>query len=410
MTSTAMRHVRHLAVDIGPRGSTTPAERRAAAYARERFEAAGLETHWESFQAPVSGWRPFAIAAFTGLVAAALVLWGGRLGALVGGAAMAVATTSVFLEMYFRRHPLRALVPRAESQNVWARVPAAGPARRRVLLVGHLDTHRTPWLFTSPARLAAFRVITTAGIVGFLLGTLAFLAIGVLGLEGWRPIAWFLAPVYLIVLAATAQPDATPFTHGANDNATGAAVVLSLAERLAREPLDRTEVWALASGCEEVGSVGAWTFADAHRDELPGLVAISVDNVGGRGAGVCYTSVEGMVIPYRPSPELFALAERVRHERPELNAYAKPYTTLHTDATALMVRGVPSLSFVGLRPDGVIPDWHTVGDVFERVDASTVENTEAFVLELLRRLDAGPAPADTDLASTDAVLASTDAG
>jgi hypothetical protein len=44
---------------------------------------------------------------------------------------------------------------------------------------------------------------------------------------------------------------------------------------------------------------------------------------------------------------------------------------------------------VGLRPDGVIPDWHTVGDVFERVDASTVENTEAFVLELLRRLDAG---------------------
>jgi len=385
-----MRHVHHLAVEIGPRGSTTPEERRAAAYARERFEAAGLETHWEPFRAPVSGWRPFAIAAFTGLVAAALVLWGGRAGALVAGAAMAVATASVFLEMYFQRHPLRALVPRAESQNVWARVPAAGPARRRVLLVGHLDTHRTPWLFTSPARLGAFRAITTAGIVAFLLGTLAFLAIGAFGLEGWRAVAWFLAPVYLIVLAATAQPDTTPFTHGANDNATGAAVVLSLAERLAREPLDRTEVWALASGCEEVGSVGAWSFADAHRTELPGLVAISIDNVGGRGAGVCYTSVEGMVIPYRPSPELFALAERIRAERPELNAYAQPYTTLHTDATALMVRGVPSLSFVGLRPDGVIPDWHTVGDVFERVDAGTVENTEAFVLELLRRLDAEP--------------------
>lgn len=394
MPSSAMRHVHHLAVEIGPRGSTTPAERRAAAYARERFEAAGLETHWEPFRSPVSGWRPFAIAAFTGLVAAALVAWGGRAGALVAGAAMAVVTASVFLEMYFQRHPLRALVPRADSQNVWARVPAAVQAQRRVLLVGHLDTHRTPWLFTSPARLAAFRAITTAGIVGFLLGTLAFLAIGAFDLEGWRAIAWFLAPVYLIVLAATAQPDATPFTHGANDNATGAGVVLSLAERLAREPLANTEVWALASGCEEVGSVGACAFADAHRGELPGLVAISIDNVGGRGAGVCYTSVEGMVIPYRPSAELFALAERVRAERPELNAYAKPYTTLHTDATALMVRGVPSLSFVGLRPDGVIPDWHTVGDVFERVDASTVENTEAFVLELLRRLDAEAAQAE----------------
>jgi len=394
MSSSAMQHVHHLAVQIGPRGSTTPQERSAAAYARERFEAAGLETHWESFQAPVSGWRPFAIAALAGLASVALVLLGGRPGALVAGVVMAIATASVFLEMYFQRHPLRALVPRAESQNVWARVPAAGPARRRVLLVGHLDTHRTPWLFTSPARLAAFRVITTAGIVGFVLGTLAFLAIGAFGLDAWRAVAWVLAPLYLIVLAATAQPDTTPFTHGANDNATGAAVVLSLAERLARDPLARTEVWALASGCEEVGSYGAQAFADAHRAELPGMVAISVDNVGGRGAGVCYTSVEGMVIPYKPAPELFALAERVRAERPELNAYPKPYTTLHTDATALMVRGVPSLSFVGLTPDGVIPDWHTVGDVFDKVDATTVENTEAFVLELLRRLDAAAAPAD----------------
>ena len=383
-----MRHLRHLAVEIGPRGSTTPQERQAAAYARERLEAAGLETHWEPFRAPVSGWRPFALASLAGLLSVALVLLGGRLGAILGGTVMAVATASVFLEMYFRRNPLRALVPWAESQNVWARVPAARQATRRVLLVGHLDTHRTPWLFTTPTRLAAFRIITTFGIVGFVLGTLLFLAIGALGLDALRPWAWALAPLYLIVLAATLQPDATPFTQGANDNASGAAVVLSLAERLAREPLARTEVWALASGCEEVGSYGAQAFADAHRADLPGLLAISIDNVGGRGAGACYTTVEGMVFPLKPSPELLALAERLRAERPELNAYAKPYTTLHTDATALMVRGVPSLSFVGLTPDGVIPDWHTVGDVFERVDPGAVETTEAFVLELLRRFDA----------------------
>jgi hypothetical protein len=301
---------------------------------------------------------------------------------------MAVATASVFLEMYFQRNPLRALVRRAESQNVWARVPAAGPATRRVLLVGHLDTHRTPWVFTSPGRLALFRTVTTAGIAGFVLGTLLFLAVGLFDLAALRPWALALAPVYLVVLALTAQPDTTPFTHGANDNASGAAVVLSLAERLAREPLARTEVWALGSGSEEVGSYGAQAFADRHRADLPGLVAISIDNVGGRGAGPCYTSVEGMVFPLKPSPELFGLAERIRAERPEMNAYTRPYTTLHTDATALMVRGVPSLSFVGLTPEGVIPDWHQVSDVVDRVDPKTVEGTEAFVLELLRRLDA----------------------
>ena len=384
-----MRHLQALAVDIGPRGSTTAGERQAATYARERFEAAGLETHWEPFRAPVSGWRPFVLAALGGLVAVALVLLGGRAGAVVGGLLLAVATVSVFLEMYFRPNPLRALVRRGDSQNVWARVPAAGTVTRRVLLVGHLDTHRTPWLFTSPTRLAVFRIITTVGIVSFILGTLAFLAIGVFDLAAARPLAWPLAAIYLVVLAATLQPDTTPYTNGANDNASGAAIVLSLAERLAREPLARTEVWALASGCEEVGSYGTHTFADAHRAELPGLLAISIDNVGGHGAGVCYTSVEGMVFPLRPSPELFALAERLRADRPELGAYARPYTTLHTDATALMTRGVPSLSFVGLTPQGVLPDWHTAGDVFERVDPNTVERTETFVLELLRRIDAG---------------------
>jgi hypothetical protein len=388
MPSTAMRHLHHLAVAIGPRGSTTPQEREAAAYVRERFEAAGLETHWEPFRAPVSGWRPFAIAAVIGLVSVVLVAFGGRPGALVAAVAMAVATASVFLEMYFQRNPLRALVARGDSQNVWARVPSAGPATRRVLLVGHLDTHRTPWVFTSPGRLAAFRVVTTVGIAGFVVGTLLFAAVGLVDLPAWRGLVWALAPIYLVVLALTAQPDTTPFTHGANDNASGAAIVLSLAESLASDPLARTEVWALGSGCEEVGSYGAQAFADAHRAELPGLVAISVDNVGGAGAGVCYTSVEGMVFPLRPSPELFGLAERIRAERPDLNAYSLPYTTLHTDATALMVRGVPSLSFVGLSPAGAIPEWHQASDRFERVDAAAVGRTEAFVLELLRRIDA----------------------
>lgn len=242
-----MRHLRHLAGTIGPRGSTTPQERAAADYLRRRFEGAGLETHWEPFAAPVSGWRPFALAVLFGLLAVALVAFGGRAGALTAAALMAVVTASVFLEMYFQRNPLRALVPRGASQNVWARVPAAGPVARRVLLVGHLDTHRTPWVFTSPARLTLLRIVTTLGIVAFVLGALLPLAIGLVDLAAWRGAVWLLAPVYLAVLATTAQPDTTPSTQGANDNASGAAVVLSLAERLAREPLQRTEVWALGS-------------------------------------------------------------------------------------------------------------------------------------------------------------------
>ena len=388
MPSSALDHIRHLAATIGPRGSTTPQEREASRYVQERFEAAGLETRWEAFRAPVSGWRPFALAATTGLVALALVQFGARPGAAAAALLMTVATVSVFLEMYFRPNALRPLVAKGESQNVWARVSAAGPAARRVVLVGHVDTHRTPWVFSSPARLAFFRVVTTLGVAGFVVGSLLFTLVALLDHDALRTWSLLLAPVFLTVLALTVQPDLTPYTEGANDNASGAAVVLSLAERLAREPLARTEVWALATGCEEVGSYGAQAFIARHARDLRDAYVISIDNVAGRDAGPCYTTVEGMVFPLRPAPALVAAAERVAAARSELGAYALPYTTLHTDATAFMSRGVASLSLVGLTRDGVIPDWHQLGDRLDRVDARSVERTEAFVLALLHELDA----------------------
>lgn len=115
-----------------------------------------------------------------------------------------------------------------------------------------------------------------------------------------------------MVLLATVQPDLTPHAQGANDNASGVAVVMSLAERLAHEPLANTEVWALASGCEEVGSYGTQAFCDRRRPELPGLFGLSLDNVTG-----------GAIVS----------------ERPDLEADSKPFTTLHTDATTLMASG-----------------------------------------------------------------------
>lgn len=382
-----MTHLKHIAHDIGPRGSTTPQEREAAAHARKHFESLGLETYWEEFTSPTTGWRPFSVAAIIGLIAVVVFWLGGAAGALAAGIGMAVTTASVFMEMYFQRNYLRLLMPKGRSQNVWARIPPADAARRRVLIVGHIDTHRTPWVFTSPGRLRFFRLMTTLGMVSFVLSSIIFLASAFLDLGAIRWLALVFVPVYFVVLALTWQPDTTPYTHGANDNGSGASIVLSLAERLRRSPLQNVEVWAMCSGCEEVGSHGVQAFVRQHRSDLPGLLGISIDNVGGRGVGVCYTTVEGMVIPLRPSPELIGIADQIKADRPDLNAYSMPYTILHTDATCLMVYRVPSLSFVGLTPAGVISDWHQVTDTFERIDPKPIECTEEFVLELLRRLD-----------------------
>lgn len=385
-----MRHVGVLARTIGPRGSTTPAEREAAAYAERVFREAGLEPRVEGFRSVKSGWRPFAVAALFASLATLVFAFAGAAPWLAGalGILLLAVTASVLLEMYFRPNLLRPFVPKGTSQNVWAPIAPRGPAARRVVVVAHLDTHRTPWVFTRPWRLKFFKTMTTLGVAAFVIAAVAFIAYSLTGADWLRWLALALLPVHVAVLALTLQPDTTPYTEGANDNASGVGVLLSLAERLAREPLERTEVWAVASGCEEVGSVGAQAFVSRHRSELRGSLAVSIDNVGGHGAGVCYTSVEGMVLPLKPSPELFSLAEELRLARPELTAYSLPYTTLHTDATCFMANGVPSLSFVGLTREGVLPDWHQVTDVLENVSEETVTKTEEFVWHLLRRLDA----------------------
>ncbi|MBN2388790.1 MAG: M28 family peptidase [Anaerolineales bacterium] len=386
MPSTAMQHIRHLSESLGPRGATTPAEKQAAEYARTMFEALGLETHLEEFKAPVTGWRQYTIASLISLVCLALFWFGGQIGALAAGIVQLFTGVSVLLEASFIPNPLTWLIRKGTSQNVWARVPARGPVKRRILILGHLDTQRTPWAFTSPKRLTFFRLMTTLSVVAFLFSAVLYL---VLAFVDFAPLRWLtliLVPVFGIVLGLTWQPDTTPFTHGANDNASGASIVLSLAGHLAQAPLEGVEVWALCTGCEEVGAHGTQAFLRKHRADLPGLSALNFDNVGGRGAGICTITVEGMVLPQKPSPELLALVGEVRDEHPDWNAYSKPFTTLGTDGTCLMINKVPTLSFVGLTPEGILPNWHQASDTFEKVDPATVEAVEVFALEMLRRI------------------------
>lgn len=53
-------------------------------------------------------------------------------------------------------------------------------------------------------------------------------------------------------MALCIEADRTPFTAGANDNASAVGLVLTLAEALVKQPLQHTRVWLACTGCEEV--------------------------------------------------------------------------------------------------------------------------------------------------------------
>lgn len=396
MNSSVLDHLHHLAVTIGPRGSTTAGEKAAARYAFEQLETAGLSPHWEPFQAPVSGWRPFVIAPLLGIGVILLLQTAVTPLHILAFFIALLTIQQIIAELYFRPTIFQRLTPHGDSQNVWAKVAARTKAKQKLLLVGHLDTHRTPWVFSTERRLTFFRALSSLGMVINLLMPLLALLIVLDSLWNGRLLTWvwngrpyllLLIPIHLLITAVSWQADQTPYTAGANDNASGAAIVLSLAQQLAQSPLQSVEVWALCTGCEEVGIHGMQTFIRQHKGKLDGVMGISIDNVGGQGDGVCFTTKEGILFQLTPGEPLFSMAQELAAERPSFNAYARPFTFLHTDGTCMMAAGIPTLSFVGLTPDGRLPHWHQISDTIEQITPQAVTQTEAFILTLLHNLD-----------------------
>ncbi len=383
----AMDHVRYLAEQIGPRGSTTAQEATAARYAADVLHRAGLAPVTETFISARSAWLPYAVA-FGLILTGQLLFWIAEpWGAVAALVLTVVVLSSLLLELVFRTNPLRWLLPQGESQNVWVRVSPQDEVREQVVLLAHLDTHRTPLAFSTDTWVQVFRTLVPLGLVSvvILAGLLAADLIWPQPL--WQILALVPSLVVLGIWALTLQADTSPYTEGANDNASGVGVVLELARRLAERPLDHTVVWLVLTGCEEVGCYGADAFAQAHADELGRPAWIAVDNVGGADADPTWVERETFLLTARSDPDLLTLAEQAANRRPELNARGATFRGAYTEGAIGDKHGFRVLSLLALREDGGLPDWHRPSDLLQNVDPDTVTGTENFLWELLRQID-----------------------
>lgn len=390
MSDTALHHIEHLSVTIGPRGSTTEKERQAHDYVQKALTELGFETRREEFLSSTSAYVPFALAMSLMLLSELLFYQLGSLGGLAAAALGGLVVVSVVLELLLKDNPLHWFLPKAPSQNVFGVAPARDGARRRIVIAAHADTHRTGLLWKSPATFGAYRVLSTLGVVSLLAAEVIFV-VGIFAYgETLRAVSLVPAAFFLILLLMVLQAHFTRYTAGANDNASGVGVMLSLARRLKDEPLDRSEVWLLSTGCEEVGAYGMRDFVDRHADELRNETVLVVDNVAGKDTGAVYLRSENFALaPFKYPPDLLALADRVAADRPELNAYSAVQNGAYTDGAIALNAGLKALTFVGYTRKGWIPNWHNVTDTFARVDPKPLDQTEAFVWEVMKRLDSG---------------------
>jgi hypothetical protein len=380
--SDPLKHLYHLSVEIGPRPPTSTAEARGAEYCRGVLEGAGIPPRLEPFRGlPSFGhtYIPIALGAALGALTGTLR----RRHALVGGALGGASLAAFWGESTSRWRPVSTQLARGPSQNVVGVLDPGGEPRRRLVLAAHVDSSRSGWMF-HPRLAPSFRqgVLTAAGA-------------GAASLAAWglpRPLrrlvsagatAVFLSNLALLVQREVYGGD----VDGANDNASGTAVQLALAQALAADPPRNTEVWFVFTGCEESDLIGMRAFIDRHASELEDAYFLGFDTVAGTGATLKWTTASGMLEVVRADPYLIRLAEETAAAHPGLGAEPGIWRTAGLDTDVAAVRGFKALSLMALTPEGTLPNWHWTSDTADNIDEDTLENCFTFALELVRRFD-----------------------
>ncbi|MBO8141506.1 MAG: M28 family peptidase [Firmicutes bacterium] len=365
---------------LGPRGSATDGERQAAGWLKERLESLGWEAELEPFRSPRHTLYLGPAAVIAGvLLARTLAPLSPPLAAL----GMVALLVPLIGEMTGGRLNFDRILPKAVSQNVVARLPGARRDDPQVVIVAHYDTQRGSWLFAPwfGRWLRPFFIGTYAALAVVVAEAwLGWLAPGAGWIRPWAGAAavWLGAALaFLIASWATGR-----YVEGANDNGSGVAAALSIAERWKdRAPQGFSPV-LLFTGCEETGMRGMSHFLRTARP-APGTVFVNLDNVG--GGRLRYLLGEGMLVYRQYDAELVRMAAKLAQESGgEVRALRN--LLLPTDGLLAAKSGYPAITFLAASDDGSIPNYHWHSDVSANVDRRTLETAETFVWRFLEEL------------------------
>jgi hypothetical protein len=378
------------------RRAGTDAERRAANWLAMRLRDTGRRVQVE----------PTYVHPQYGLVQALHCALGfaGSLVAIVqpaaGFAIVLVAAVSMYLDLNGRFYIVRRLFFRRASQNVVA-VGKRPNAPARLFICAHYDAARTgsafqPKRVARASRLAArlrlpiapFRVLfwSLALLLPILGARMAGVDSGLISLLQLLPTLVLLVGVFM--LSDIELSDVVP---GANDNASGVATALALAEELDADQPENLDVWVLLTGGEECQMEGMRSFVRAHRKRLDreSTYFVVLDAVG--AGAVRYETGEGLAVSYDLDRRLVQLCDAIAAaDRDNGNRYgARPLRqAFATDALPLRIAKLRATAITCLNDGSLLPaNYHRPEDVPKQIDRKALDRAHDFTLELARALD-----------------------
>lgn len=386
LTDRAYAHIVDLAGDIGPRGSCTEGEYKAARYVKTTLHDLGLsDVHEQEFSGAPTAYGRYGLAlgvALLGQILAGLIK--SEWSYIAAGVIFALSAWAMYAESDFLPNWTHWLIRSQPSHNVIACRPARNTPERLVVISAHVDSHRTPF-FNSNATWQrwynlGFRLIFLSLVTGAVLAILA----GFIDLDILKMTFHALGLPIGFTMFAFLHADHTPFSPGAYDNASGVACTLSIAERLIQNPLDNTDVWFAITGCEETGAGGMLASVNTMAESWRQALWVNLDQTG---IGRLYIRLEeGMLRRYAVQPSALQLA---REAAKVSGINLREHTSqAFSDAIIAHQEGLLAISLGAspTEPDLETPR-HQLSDVPTAIQLGTLHQTLCYVWSLLSLWD-----------------------
>lgn len=388
MTNYAVREVKKVCAEIGPRESGEESERKAQSYVAQSMKNVCDSVEIEDFEVHPKAFMSWVVIDVVLMLASIICLLLKQFNAFEGAntglgiAAAALTVISVILmvgEFLLYKEMLDPFFPKRQSCNVVCTRKASGETKKRIVFAGHIDS-AYEWYFTH------------LGGGKFLIGMIK-LSIGSIGLNLVLDIvSFFNVPHWLdIVIIVLAFVTAVPIAAcsffvnwklvvpGANDNLTGVFASMAVIRYMEANDIrfEHTDVVAVSTGCEECGLRGARAYAKKHANDGVETVAIAVDTLKDYDyMGIYNKDMSGTVTLDR---QVCAMVKKAS-ENAGLNL---PYSKVYfgsSDAAAIQQSGIRASALAAMDPTPA-SYYHTRDDKPDILEPKTVEASINVLLE-----------------------------
>jgi hypothetical protein len=378
------------------RRAGTDAERRAANWLAERLREGGRRAQVEATYVHPQYGLVHALHCALGFAGSLVAI----VQPAVGFGLVLLAAVSMYLDLNGRFYLLRRLFFRRASQNVVARGKRP-KAPARLFICAHYDSARTGALFQPkrvarasrlaarlPFPIAPFRILfwSLAVLLPILGARMAGIDSNLISLLQLFPTLILLVGVFML-----GDIELSEVVPGANDNASGVATTLALAEELDSDQPENLDVWVVLTGAEECQTEGMRSFIRSHRKRFDGEATyfIVIDAVG--AGGVRYDVGEGLAVTYDMDRRLVQLCEAIaaaEREGDDRFAAQPLRSGFATDALPARLAKFRAIAITCLNDGSILPaHYRRPEDVPKRIDQRALNRAHDFTLELIRALD-----------------------